>query len=186
MVVKSNGAVYFSDTINGIRGGATGPSRELPFNGFYLVKDGNITYLGGDRDPGKGAPNGITLSPDEKYLYVSSAARVEGTTRLPATVWRYEIRPDDTVTNGRVFIPDSGSDGMKVDRRGNLYTTAGGGATPVVRITSPEGKPARQARAAVQDEGTASRGFAPPMWLLVTRTTGVFTSPHALTSIGCV
>ena len=140
-VVKSNGAVYFSDTVNGIRGGATGPSRELPFNGFYLVKDGAITYLGGDRDQGTGAPNGLTLSPDEKYLYVSSGGRVDGATRLPATVWRYEIRPDDTVTNGRVFIPDGGSDGMKVDRRGNLYTTAGGGGTPIVRITSPDGKP---------------------------------------------
>lgn len=141
VVVKSNGAVYFSDTVNGIRGGATGPSRELPFNGFYLVKDGAITYLGGDRDQGTGAPNGLTLSPDEKYLYVSSGGRVDGATRLPATVWRYEIRPDDTVTNGRVFIPDGGSDGMKVDRRGNLYTTAGGGGTPIVRITSPDGKP---------------------------------------------
>jgi gluconolactonase len=40
-----------------------------------------------------------------------------------------------------VFIPDAGSDGMKVDRKGNLYTTGGGpGGRGQVRITSPEGK----------------------------------------------
>ena len=52
---------------------------------------------------------------------------------------RYEIRPDDTVANGRLFVED-GSDGMRVDRNGNLYTTSGG--TPGrIQITSPEGKP---------------------------------------------
>jgi gluconolactonase len=129
VVVKSNGAVYFTDSINGLRGGPTGPARELPFNGFYLVKDGKVTYLGGDREAGGGAPNGITLSPDEKHLYVTAGR----------TVRRYDILPDDTVANGSVFVQDF-SDGMKVDRKGNLYTTTGGGGRAMVRITSPEGK----------------------------------------------
>ena len=52
---------------------------------------------------------------------------------------RYDILPDDTVTNGRLFV-EHGSDGMRVDQRGNLYTTSGG--TPGrIQITSPEGKP---------------------------------------------
>ena len=129
VVVKSNGTVYFTDSINGLRGGAGRPQRELSFNGFYLIKEGRIRYLGGDREPGGGAPNGITLSPDEKYLYVTSGR----------TVMRYEIQPDDTVANGRAFVQDF-SDGMKTDARGNLYTTTNANGRASIRITSAEGK----------------------------------------------
>jgi gluconolactonase len=129
VVVKSNGAVYFTDSISGLRGGPVSPERELPFNGFYLIKAGRISYLGGDREPGGGAPNGITLSPDEKYLYVTAGR----------TVMRYEIQPDDTVANGQVFVQDF-SDGMKTDVRGNLYTTGSSGGRASVRVTSSEGK----------------------------------------------
>jgi sugar lactone lactonase YvrE len=52
---------------------------------------------------------------------------------------RYDINLDDTVSNGRVFVPDF-SDGMKVDQKGNLFTTTGGGGRAMVRITSPDGK----------------------------------------------
>jgi gluconolactonase len=52
---------------------------------------------------------------------------------------RYDILPDDTVANGRLFVAH-GSDGLRVDRKGNLYSSSGG--TPgVIQITSPEGKP---------------------------------------------
>ena len=129
VVVKSNGAVYFTDSINGLRGGPVSPQRELTHNGFYLIKEGRIRYLGGDRDPGGGAPNGITVSPDEKYLYVTAGR----------TVMRHEIQPDDTVANGRVFVQDF-SDGMKTDERGNLYTTTGGNGRASIRVTSAEGK----------------------------------------------
>jgi gluconolactonase len=129
IVVKSNGSVYFTDTPWGLRDSEKDSQRELPFYGFYLVKDGKVTLLGSDMDAHGGIPNGITLSPDEKYLYVTAARR--GTLR-------YDIMPDDTVANGRVFVTHGG-DGMRVDRKGNLYTTGGGGG--VIQVTSPEGKP---------------------------------------------
>lgn len=130
IVVKSDGAVYFTDSVWGLRGAAQDPGRELPFSGFFLIKDGKVTLLGGDRDMPGASPNGITLSPDEKYLYVTAGSR---------RTMRYDILPDDTVANGRVFVED-GIDGMRVDTRGNLYTTSGG--TPGrIQITSPEGKP---------------------------------------------
>jgi gluconolactonase len=44
VVVKSDGAVYFTDSVNGLRGGASGPLRELPFNGVYRVKDGESVF----------------------------------------------------------------------------------------------------------------------------------------------
>jgi len=130
IVIKSNGSIYFTDTPWGLRESEKDPQREIPFHGFYLVKDGKVTLLGSDAAEHGGIPNGITLSPDEKYLYVTAARR--GTLR-------YDINPDDTVSNGKVFV-NHGGDGMRVDRKGNLYTTGGGGG-PNIQITSPEGKP---------------------------------------------
>src|SRR5262245_56410587 len=130
IVVKSDGAVYFTDTVWGLRGAAQSPQRELPYSGFFLIKDGKVTLLGGDRDTPGASPNGITLSPDEKFLYVTAGSR---------RTMRYDILPDDTVANGRVFVED-GIDGMRGDTKGNLYTTSGG--TPGrIQINSPEGKP---------------------------------------------
>lgn len=130
IVIKSNGSVYFSDSVWGLRGAATDPAREIPYSGFYLIKNGTVTLLGGDRDAPGMFPNGITLSPDEKYLYVTAGG---------GRTMRYDILPDDTVANGRLFV-QHGSDGMRVDRKGNLYTTSGGGPG-VIQITSPDGKP---------------------------------------------
>jgi gluconolactonase len=130
IVVKSNGAVYFTDSVWGMRGAAQDPDREIPYSGFYLIKDGKVTLLGGDRDNPGAAPNGITLSPDEKILYVTAGSR---------RTMQYDILPDDTVANGRLFVND-GIDGMRVDVKGNVYTTSGG--TPGrIQINSPEGKP---------------------------------------------
>lgn len=130
IVIKSNGAIYFTDSVWGLRGAANDPAREIPFSGFYLVKDGKVTLLGGDKDAPGMFPNGITLSPDEKLLYVTAGG---------GRTMRYDILADDTVANGRLFVAH-GSDGMRVDQKGNLYTTSGGGPG-VIQITSPEGKP---------------------------------------------
>jgi gluconolactonase len=130
VVVKSDGAVYFTDSVNGLRGGGNGPARELPYNGFYLVKDGKVTLLGGDKDNPGDFPNGITFSPDEKYLYVTAGFR--------GKTLRYDVLPDDTVANPKVFI-EAGNDGMKTDRKGNLFST-NPGEQPEIWITSPEGK----------------------------------------------
>ena len=125
LVVKANGALYFTDFAGGMRGRDKSPSREMPFMGVYLVKDGKVAVL--EKDPGGGAPNGIALSPDEKILYVGGGGKIHS----------YDIRDDDTIANGRVLI-ETGTDGMKVDRAGNIYTTTGA----TVRIFAPaDGKP---------------------------------------------
>ena len=129
VVVKSNGSIYFTDSINGLRGGAVSPQRELPYNGFYLVKDGKVTLLGGDRDRPGDYPNGIALSPDEKTLYVTAGFR---------KTLAYDVLPDDTVSNPRVFI-EAGNDGMKTDNQGNVYQVNAVGQGEVL-ITAPNGK----------------------------------------------
>ena len=130
LTIKSNGSIYFTDTVWGLRGADKDPAREIPFSGFYLVRNGAVTLLGSDRDAPGTFANGITLSPDEKQLYVTAGGR---------RTMRYDVMADDTIANGRLFV-EHGADGMKVDARGNLYTTSGG--TPgIVQVTSPAGKP---------------------------------------------
>ena len=129
VTVKSNGAIYFTDGNSGLRGGAASPARELALNGFYLIKDGAVTLLDTNRDFPDAFPNGITLSEDERYLYVTFGRKI----------MQYDVRPDGTVGNRREFLDVASNDGMKVDRRGNVYSTTGAGPGEV-RITSPDGK----------------------------------------------
>src|SRR5258705_13853611 len=121
LVVKSDGAIYFTETTSGMRGRDESPARELPFHGVYLIKDGALRLL--DKDPQGSAPNGIAFSPDEKILYVNGGTNIT----------RYDVRADDTIANARVLIDMSAektpgnTDGMKGDRSGNIYCSAPGG-----------------------------------------------------------
>jgi gluconolactonase len=131
LVIRSDGAIYFTDSDFGLRGSSKSPQKELDFNGVYLVKDGKTTLLLDSKTLG-GFPNGITLSPDEKYLYLSS-----GFTKM----MRYELAADGTLGTGTVFFSGGEGivDGMKTDNDGNLYSTGGAGPG-AVRISSPQGK----------------------------------------------
>ncbi len=125
LVLKSDGAIYFTDPRP-----ANNPEMELPTSGVFLVRNGAVKLLLDDYR----VPNGLAFSPDEKYLYVNDTQR-----RL---IMRYDVQPDDTISNGRVFIDMSADktpgnpDGMKVDAHGNVYCTGPGG----IWIMSPEGK----------------------------------------------
>jgi gluconolactonase len=52
--------------------------------------------------------------------------------------FRYEVRRDGSVGNGKIFVA-AGNDGMKVDKKGNLYLVNAVGPGEVW-IVSPEGK----------------------------------------------
>jgi gluconolactonase len=129
LAVKSDGAVYFTDSVFGMRGGANSPARELPFNGVYLIKDGRVTLLDSDKDRPGEAPNGIALSPDEKHLYVTAGF---------GKTMRYDVQADDTITNRQLFV-NAGNDGMKTDPNGNLYLVNPAGQGEVW-IVAPDGK----------------------------------------------
>jgi gluconolactonase len=130
LVFKKNGSLYFTDPPSGLRGRNDDPRKELPFNGVYLLKDGKVQLLARDL----GNPNGVVLSPDEQALYVNST--------VDRKVFRFDVNADDTVGNRRVFVDMTSDnrpgvpDGMKVDQRGNLYTTGPGG----IWVVSPEGR----------------------------------------------
>ena len=130
LVYKSDGALYFSDPPAGLRDGNNDVKKELAFNGVYLLKDGQLRLL--TKDIG---PNGLAFSPDEKNLYLTD------TSNGKKSIMKYDVNPDDTISNGRLFIEmnmdkaPGGPDGMKVDSKGNVYCTGPGG----VWIMSPEG-----------------------------------------------
>ena len=130
LVFKSDGALYFTDPTAGLRKRDDDPKKELPFNGVYLLKNGKLQVL----DKTYATPNGIAFAPGGKYLYVNDTTR--------KLIMRYEVQPDDTIANGKVFIDMSADkaagvpDGMKVDQKGNVYCTGPGGFW----IMSPEGK----------------------------------------------
>jgi gluconolactonase len=132
LVYKSDGSLYFTDPPYGLPGQDQDPAKELKFNGVYRFANGKLQAIVRDLT----RPNGIALSPDEKVLYVANSDEKR-------KLWmRYDVQPDGSVANGRVFYDVTSQtenglpDGMKVDSNGNVYATGPGG----VWIFSPEGK----------------------------------------------
>ena len=73
-------------------------------------------------------PNGILVSPDDKYLYVAdNYNNREGGARK---LYRFDLKPDGTiVAQSRKLVFDwktgRGPDGFKLDRKGRFYVAAG-------------------------------------------------------------
>jgi gluconolactonase len=130
LVFRSDGALYFTDPSGGGRFGTWDVKKELPYQGVFLLKDGKLQLLIQDLD----RPNGVVLSPDETLLYVNDSNK--------RVIMRYDVRPDGTVANGRLFADMSmakangNPDGMKFDERGNLYSVGPGG----IWVFSPQGR----------------------------------------------
>jgi gluconolactonase len=130
LVSKKNGTIYFTDGYNGMRLREKDPSKEIDFRGVFMLKDGKVTRIAPEIE----TPNGLALSPDEKYLYLNNGGL--------KVVRRYEVQKDDTPVNPTVFFDMSAdktagiADGMKVDIKGNVYESGPGG----IWIISPEGK----------------------------------------------
>jgi gluconolactonase len=125
LVYRSDGSLYFTDPPFGLPKFGDDPRRQLPFSGVFRWRpDGTVTLLTREFS----GPNGIAFSPDEKTLYVGNwdpAAKL---------VKQYSIRRDGSLDAGRTFVDltqripgDEALDGIKVDRRGNVYLSAPGG-----------------------------------------------------------
>jgi gluconolactonase len=132
VAIAADGAIYFTDSDVGLRGGIKSPQVQMP-DSVWRWKDGKVT-LAVSREQLGAEPNGIALSPDDQYLYLTA-----GTMSPDPKVMRYPVNADGTLGAGELFTHGRGiGDGMKTDRSGNLWSTE-----PVpgsVRITSPAGK----------------------------------------------
>ncbi|HJS66368.1 MAG TPA: SMP-30/gluconolactonase/LRE family protein [Nitrospiraceae bacterium] len=132
LVYRSDGALYFTDPPFGLPNVFDDLRKELPYSGVYCVKDETVKLVSTDLD----APNGLALSPDEQFLYVNNWNDKK------KVILRYDVKPDCTLTNSRLFFDMTNApgtdalDGLKVDQKGNVYSTGPGG----LWIISPEGK----------------------------------------------
>ncbi len=83
-----------------------------------------------------GTTNGIELSPNEKKLYVNESVQKK--------IWVFDVNGKGDISNKKLFyqFEDFGMDGMKCDKKGNLYVTRHGKGT--VAILSPEGTVLRE------------------------------------------
>lgn len=132
LVYRSDGALYFTDPPFGLPRVFDDPHKELPYSGVYCVKDGVVKLVSIDLD----APNGLAFSPDEKTLYVNNWNDKK------KVILRYDVNPDCTLSNSRLFFDMTNApgtdalDGLKVDQKGNVYSTGPGG----LWIISPDGK----------------------------------------------
>jgi gluconolactonase len=143
LVYKSDGSLYFTDPPYGLPTQADNdPLKEQPVNGVYRIVGARQHKAGAPPENDKlqviikdlPRPNGIAFSPDEKYLYIADSG---------LKVWlRYKVQADGSVTDREQFLDaktDStpgGPDGIRVDKKGNIYGSGPGG----VWIISPDGK----------------------------------------------
>ncbi len=132
LVYRSDGALYFTDPVFGLPSFDKDPRLESPYTGVYCLFKGMLKLVSTDLT----GPNGLTFSPDEKFLYVCNWDDKK------KVLMRYEANADGTLSNGKVFFDmtsasgEDALDGMKVDLRGNLYISGPGG----LWILSPDGK----------------------------------------------
>ena len=130
VVVKSDGAIYFTDPNAGM---PVQTQFDLNFPGVYRVSPdlGSLTLLARDFI----GPNGLAFSPDESVLYVIDS-------RL-GHLRAFDVLPNGALALGssRIFSHNLGErpgipDGMKVDVEGNIYVGGSGG----IWVIDPSGQ----------------------------------------------
>jgi gluconolactonase len=129
LAIRSDGTIYFSDP-SGFQSAST-PSQSV--QRVYRVAPGTNAVSVVDPAPGVtplNQPNGVTLSLDEKTLYVSSNS----------AIYAFPVMPDGS-TGARPAMPFStlDIDGMVIDCAGNLYGAEITTSNAVVAVLSPTG-----------------------------------------------
>ncbi len=123
IIVKSDGAIYFTDPTSGRSEGYGVPREpELPFSGVYRLNPDTrkLTLLIDDF----AKPNGLCFSQDEKQLFVNDTTRQH--------IRLFDLLKDGTVANGRLWANLEGdkpgvADGLKVDSQGHVFSCGPGG-----------------------------------------------------------
>jgi len=121
IVVRRDGHVYFTDPLF-----TPLDQRELDFFGVYHVTPGRRIEAIARMQT---RPNGITLSPDGKILYVGNSNE--------RNIRAYDLNRNGQASNERIVIANlpGGPDGIRTDANGNLYITSRG-----VVVYSPSGQ----------------------------------------------
>jgi gluconolactonase len=120
LAIDKQGRIYFSDPRYGRRDGM-----EVPEAVYRIDAPSKLTRL--LEAPAIDRPNGLLVSPDNKYLYIADNNNTLGGSRK---LLRFDLRKDgsvDAATRTVLFDWKSGRgpDGLDVDREGNLFVAAG-------------------------------------------------------------
>jgi gluconolactonase len=121
IVVRRDGQIYFTDPLF-----TPLDHRDLDFYGVYhMTPEGALEAIARLQT----RPNGVTLSPDGKILYVANTDE--------KNIRAYDLDGRGRASHERVAVRDlpGGPDGIRTDLKGNLYIAAKG-----VQVYSPQGK----------------------------------------------
>lgn len=112
--IAPNGGIYFTDPFYQrpywTRKGMDLPEKRV----YYLSPDKKMVTIAAREFV---APNGIIGTPDGKTLYVADIGDKK--------TYSYKINLDGTLSDRKLFAP-MGSDGMTIDKKGNVYVTGKG------------------------------------------------------------
>jgi gluconolactonase len=108
-------------------------------------------------------PNGIIGTPDGKTLFVADIGA--------GKTYKYSIRRDGTLADKRLFC-EKGSDGMTLDRKGNLYLTGKG-----VLIFDPTGRLIETIQVPEPWTANVSFGGKKHKTLFITASKGLYSVP---------
>jgi len=112
--IRPDGGIYFTDPFYKRDYWKRGPMEQNGQCVYYLAPDHKALRRVADDLK---QPNGIIGTPDGKTLYVADIAARK--------TYAYDVRPDGALAGRRLFC-NLGSDGMTIDREGNVYLTGKG------------------------------------------------------------
>ena len=135
LVFHNNGTLFFTDPPYGLDGFESSSLVELPFFGVFALSPDNAGRL---IDSSLSIPNGIALTQDNRFLFVSDSQ--------PDVhrIWRYTLDTDGGVIAKALFFDamhhtdgkNGGTDGLKEHQSGLLFITLPGG----IAVLSQDGK----------------------------------------------
>lgn len=137
VVVKSDGTIWFTDPAYGIELPNEGYPGEREYGDRWVFRfdesDGSLWPVVTDVI----APNGLAFSPDESVLYVCDSSNSGGEEGPGRHIRAYDVVDGRLAKWGRMLIEIDSEvpDGMRVDREGRIWSSAGDG----VRIYEADG-----------------------------------------------
>ena len=128
LAISSQGRLYYTTLKDPAKGRVTVVD---------VAKKSATVAWDGEHEPNLTNPNGVALSPDEKFLYVGISSYAS---KGASGVYRFPINGDgslDVAAGKKVkWAVAAGPDGIAADRAGNVWFTAGA----AVHVFSPDGK----------------------------------------------
>lgn len=123
-VYNSQGELYFTDPPYGLEKNVNDPAKEIPFQGVYCYRDEQVLLVTDTLT----RPNGLAFLPGEKTLLVANSDPAK------PNWYALDIGSSSPTVTAKIFYSAAGEkgqkglpDGLKVDKRGNVFATGPGG-----------------------------------------------------------